>query len=116
MIRFNALFTSLEKLKFEFPQQLFLEASLSENSRLRRLQTTNKNISCFIQNEVNETKAIYLFEIPGDKSNIKTIKIKEPEFTNFAVKLSSLASYCMTNLDNVQCGKELDNINEIYIL
>ena len=24
MIRFNALFTSLEKLKFEFPQQLFL--------------------------------------------------------------------------------------------
>ena len=116
MIRFNALFTSLEKLKFEFPQQLFLEASLSENSRLRRLQTTNKNISCFIQNEVNETKAIYLCEIPGDNSNIKTIKINEPEFTNFAVKLSSLASNCMTNLDNVQCGKELDNINEIYIL
>ena len=116
MIRFNALFTSLEKLKFEFPQQLFLEASLSENSRLRRLQTTNKNISCFIQNEVNETKAIYLCEIPGDNSNIKTIKINEPEFTNFAVKLSSLASNCMTNLDNVQCGKGLDNINEIYIL
>ena len=116
MIRFNALFTSLEKLKFEFPQQLFLEASLSENSRLRRLQTTNKNISCFIQNEVNETKAIYLCEIPGDNSNIKTIKINEPEFTNFAVKLSSLASNCMTNLDNTQCGKGLDNINEIYIL
>ena len=116
MIRFNALFTSLEKLKFEFPQQLFLEASLSENSRLRRLQTTNKSISCFIQNEVNETKAIYLCEIPGDNSNIKTIKINEPEFTNFAVKLSSLASNCMTNLDNVQCGKGLDNINEIYIL
>ena len=116
MIRFNAFFTSLEKLKFEFPQQLFLEASLSENSRLRRLQTTNKNISCFIQNEVNETKAIYLCEIPGDNSNIKTIKINEPEFTNFAVKLSSLASNCMTNLDNTQCGKGLDNINEIYIL
>ena len=116
MIRFNALFTSLEKLKFEFPQQLFLEASLSENSRLRRLQTTNKSISCFIQNEVNETKAIYLCEIPGDNSNIKTIKINEPEFTNFAVKLSSLASNCMTNLDNTQCGKGLDNINEIYIL
>ena len=116
MIRFNALFTSLEKLKFEFPQQLFLEASLSENSRLRRLQTTNKTISCFIQNEVNETKAIYLCEIPGDNSNIKTIKINEPEFTNFAVKLSSLASNCMTNLDNTQCGKGLDNINEIYIL
>ena len=116
MIRFNALFTSLEKLKFEFPQQLFLEASLSENSRLRRLQTTNKSISCFIQNEVNETKAIYLCEIPGDNSNIKTIKINEPEFTNFAVKLSSLASNCMTNLDNAQCGKGLDNINEIYIL
>ena len=116
MIRFNALFTSLEKLKFEFPQQLFLEASLSENSRLRRLQTTNKNISCFIQNEVNETKAIYLCEIPGDNSNIKTIKINEPEFANFAVKLSSLASNCMTNLDNTQCGKGLDNINEIYIL
>jgi len=116
MIRFNALFTSLEKLKFEFPQQLFLEASLSENSRLRRLQTTNKNISCFIENEVNETKAIYLCEIPGDNSNIKTIKINEPEFTNFAVKLSSLASNCMTNLDNTQCGKGLDNINEIYIL
>ena len=116
MIRFNALFTSLEKLKFEFPQQLFLEASLSENSRLRRLQTTNKSISCFIQNEVNETKAIYLCEIPGDNSNIKTIKINEPEFTNFAVKLSSLASNCMTNLNNTQCGKGLDNINEIYIL
>ena len=116
MIRFNALFTSLEKLKFEFPQQLFLEASLSENSRLRRLQTTNKSISCFIQNEVNETKAIYLCEIPGDNSNIKTIKINQPEFTNFAVKLSSLASNCMTNLDNAQCGKGLDNINEIYIL
>ena len=116
MIRFNALFISLEKLKFEFPQQLFLEASLSENSRLRRLQTTNKSISCFIQNEVNETKAIYLCEIPGDNSNIKTIKINEPEFTNFAVKLSSLASNCMTNLDNTQCGKGLDNINEIYIL
>ena len=116
MIRFNALFTSLEKLKFEFPQQLFLEASLSENSRLRRLQTTNKSISCFIQNEVNETKAIYLCEIPGDNSNIKTIKINQPEFTNFAVKLSSLASNCMTNHDNAQCGKGLDNINEIYIL
>ena len=115
-IRFNALFSSLEKMKFEFPQQLFLEASLSENSRLRRLQTTNKSISCFIQNEVNETKAIYLCEIPGDNSNIKTIKINEPEFTNFAVKLSSLASNCMTNLDNTQCGKGLDNINEIYIL
>ena len=103
-------------MKFEFPQQLFLEASLSENSRLRRLQTTNKSISCFIQNEVNETKAIYLCEIPGDNSNIKTIKINEPEFTNFAVKLSSLASNCMTNLDNTQCGKGLDNVNEIYIL
>ena len=90
--------------------------SLLANSRLRRLQIINKNISFFVQNEVNETKARYLCEIPGDTSNIKTIKIKEPEFTNFAVKLSSLASNYLNNLDNDQCGKGLDNINEIYIL
>ena len=92
------------------------KASLLANSRLRRLQIINKNISFFVQNEVNETKARYLCEIPGDTSNIKTIKIKEPEFTNFAVKLSSLASNYLNNLDNDQCGKGLDNINEIYIL
>ena len=79
---------------------------------------TNNNISCFIQNESNETKVKYLCEIPGDTTAIKNIKIKEPGFNNFNIKLTPLASGCMNNLDheNNLCNKELNNLNEIYIL
>ena len=118
LIQFNVYLISLEKILFEFPQQIIIETSLLKNTRLRRVQMTNNNISCFIQNESNETKVKYLCEIPGDTTGIKNIKIKEPGFNNFNIKLTPLASGCMNNLDheNNHCNKELNNLNEIYIL
>ena len=118
LIQFNVYLISLEKILFEFPQQIIIETSLLKNTRLRRVQMTNNNISCFIHNESNETKVKYLCEIPGDTTGIKNIKIKEPGFNNFNVKLTPLASGCMNNLkhENNHCNKELNNLNEIYIL
>ena len=116
-ITFNAYYTSLENLEFEFPRQVKLEASLNSNSRLRNLEEIC-NISCFIQNEVNETKAKYLCEIPGNTSNINNIKINEPSYNNFNVEISPLASNYMNNLEDITNGKELQNLetSNIYVL
>ena len=100
LITFNEYIVSLEKINFEFPKQLKLKAFLSKSSRLRALQDIEKNISCYIQNEVNETCVKYLCEIPGDTSNINTIKI-QPDFNNFNVKLSPLAIEYMSNLTEI---------------
>ena len=117
MITFNAYYASLENLAFEFPRQLKLEASLNSNSRLRNLEETY-NVSCFIQNEVNETKAKYLCEIPGNTSNITNIKINDPSYNNFNVEISPLASNYMNNLEDIKNGEELQNLgnSNIYVL
>ena len=117
IIEFNVYFASLEKLQFEFPKQLIFETSLYNKSNLRSLEENILNISCFIQNEVNETKVNYLCEIPGITSEIQTIQIKKPEFVNFGVKISPLASNYMNNLENIKSDKDLENLNkELCIL
>ena len=116
MIQFNTYFTSLEKKQFEFPKQVILEATLSRKSKLRGLQETKKNAYCFIQNEVNETNVKHLCEISGDTSNINNIKIKEPEYSNFAVKLSPLASNYMNNLEEIKNDEKLKNLDKNLIV
>ena len=118
LITFNEYIVSLEKINFEFPKQLKLKAFLSKNSRLRALDDIEQNVSCFIQNEVNETTVKYLCEIPGNTSNINTIKI-QPDFNNFDVKLSPLANEYMSNLTGITNDKTLEQnlLNkESYIL
>ena len=116
LITFNAYYASLENVIFEFPQQLILNTTLSSNSRRRRLEDVNKNVYCFIQNEVNETTAKYLCEIPGDISDIKNIKIENPNNSNFDVKLTPLASKYMNNLEKISSGNELNDLNNLYVL
>ena len=118
LITFNEYIISLEKINFEFPQQLTLKAFLSKNSRLRALQDIEKNVSCYIQNEMNETCVNYLCEIPGNISNINTIKI-QPDFNNFNVKLSPFANEYMSNLTEIINDKTFnENLlnKENYIL
>ena len=105
LITFNDYIVSLEKVKFEFPKQLNLKTTLIKKTRLRALQETEKETLCFIQNEVNETTAKYLCEIPNDnsdsESDINTIKVKTPNITNFNVKLSPYAGEQMSNLKEI---------------
>ena len=117
LITFNAYYASLENVIFEFPKQLMLNTTLSSNSKRRRLEDVNKNAYCFIQNEVNETTAKYLCEISGDTSGINNIKIEKINHTNFAVKLTPLASKYMNNLEKIDNGNELKNLNNnLYVL
>ena len=107
LITFHKYIVSLEKINFEFPRQFKLKAFLSKNSRLRALEDIEKNVSCYIQNEVNETDVDYLCEIPGDTSNINTIKI-QPDYNNFDVKFSPFASEYMSNLTKIINDKAFD--------
>ena len=59
LITFNEYLVSLENKKFEFPQQIKIKATLSPKARLRALQETEKEVLCFIQNEVNKTFSKY---------------------------------------------------------
>jgi hypothetical protein len=113
----------LEKVKFEFPKQLNLKTTLIKNTRLRALQETEKETLCFIQNEVNETTAKYLCEIPNDnsdsESDINAIKVKTPNITNFNVKLGPYAGEQMSNLKEIDKNdKSLADLvkKENYIL
>ena len=105
LITFNDYIVSLEKVNFEFPKQLNLKTTLTKTTRLRALQETEKEALCIIQNEVNETTAKYLCEIPNDnsdsESDINTIKVKTPNITNFNVKLGPYAGEQMSNLKEI---------------
>ena len=118
LITFDAIFVSLETLQFEFPKQFILNGTLSKNVNLRSLQKDEKNISCFIQNEVNETCAKYKCEIHGDTSGINSVEINEPEFNNFNVKLSPIALEQMNNLTKDINNQTLYNFanKKIFIL
>ena len=123
LITFNDYIVSLEKVKFEFPKQLNLKTTLIKKTRLRALQETKKETLCFIQNEVNETTAKYLCEIPNDnsdsESDINTIKVETPNITNFNVKISPYADEQMSNLKEIDKNdKSLDALvkKEKYIL
>ena len=103
LITFNDYIVSLEKVKFELE--------------------TEKEALCIIQNEVNETTAKYLCEIPNDnsdsESDINTIKVETPNITNFNVKLSPYASEQMSNLKEIDKNDKslADLVNkENYIL
>ena len=100
LITFNEYIISLEKINFEFPRQLKLKVFLSKTSKLRAFQDIEQNVSCYIQNEMNETCVNYLCEIPGNISNINTIKI-QPDFNNFNVKLSPFESEYISNLTEI---------------
>ncbi len=118
LITFNDYIVSLEKVNFEFPKQLNLKTTLTKTTRLRALQETEKEALCIIQNEVNETTAKYLCEIPNDNSDINSIKVKS-NITNFDVKLSPYASEQVSNLkENNNDDKSITNIvnKKIYIL
>ena len=123
LITFNDYIVSLEKVKFEFPKQLNLKTTLTKTTRLRALQETEKEALCIIQNEVNETTAKYLCEIPNDnsdsESDINTIKVETPNITNFNVKISPYADEQMSNLKEIDKNdKSLDALvkKEKYIL
>ena len=123
LITFNDYIVSLEKVKFEFPKQLNLKTTLIKKTRLRALQETEKETLCFIQNEVNETTAKYLCEIPNDnsdsESDINTIKVETPNITNFNVKLGPYAGEQMSNLKEIDKNdKSLADLvkKEKYIL
>ena len=118
LITFNDYIVSLEKVNFEFPKQLNLKTTLTKTTRLRALQETEKEALCIIQNEVNETTAKYLCEIPNDNSDINSIKVKS-NITNFDVKLSPYASEQVSNLkENNNDDKSIADIvnKKIYIL
>ena len=117
IITFNEYLISLEKIKFEFPRQLKLNTNLSQKTRLRALQETEKEALCFIQNEVNETTAKYSCEIPNDNPGINTI-IVQPNLINFDVQISPLANEYMSNLTKIKDDKELEAIlnKENYVL
>ena len=118
LITFDAYIISLEKSQFEFPKQFVLEATLSGKSKLRNLQQGDKNVSCFIQNEVNETCVKYKCEIYGDNSDINSIEINELKFNSFNVKLTPIALEQMSNITkniNNQVLYNLEN-KDIYIL
>ena len=117
LITFNEYLVSLEKINFEFPKQLYLKTTLNKKARLRILQETEKDAQCLIQNEVNETSAKYLCEIPNDNSNFNSIKAQKPNMTNFDVKISPLVNEYVYNSEGAQNSGESSVLNrEDYVL
>ena len=105
-IKFNFYLPSLETIKFKYPEQIILPATITYNSVLRSLQESNIDIPCSLE---NEEKGTYSCEKSIDTSKINTVQINNFEQGNFDIKISPLAAKYMNNISNLQ--NSTDNYN-----
>ena len=94
-IKFNLYLPSLETIKFKYPEQIILPATITYNSVLRSLQESNIDIPCFLE---NEEKGTYSCEKSIDTSKINTVQINNFEQGNFDIKIGPLAAKYMNNI------------------
>lgn len=95
MIKFYFYLASLEDIKFEYPEQIFLPANITFKSTLRILQESNIDIPCILE---NKEKGIYACEISNVTNEISNIKINNIEHGNFDIKTSPLAEEYINNI------------------
>ena len=117
-INFNIFFYSYEY--FEFPELLYLTASITYNSGLRLLQNEN-NVECIKGEETLNGIEKYECGIDIENTNIKAIKLDDAiDFGNENnVVISPLASEYINNLQNLENIDSYDNLfnnGTIFIL
>ena len=116
IITFNIFFYSYEY--FEFPELLYLSASIIYNSRLRLLQEEN-NVECIKEEMDLNDKEKYGCTIDIENSDIKAIILNDSfDFgTENSLIISPLASEYMQNLQNIKNIPESfdDYLNEAKI-
>jgi surface protein len=109
-INFNIFFYSYEY--FDYPENLYLSASIIYNSQLRLLQNEN-SIECLKGEETSNGIEQYGCEIDIENTDIKAINLDETiDFgTETNLVISPLASDYINNLQNLQ---NIDSYDDLF--
>ena len=109
-ITFNIYFYSYEY--FEFPQLLYLSASIIYNSQLRLLQNEN-NVECLKGEETLNDVEKYVCGIDIENSDIKTITLGDS--IDFGSENNLIISpLALEYMDNLQSLENIDSFDDLF--